>query len=245
MMKYFLTVLTAVFLAGAVSADAPDKAIVDAISKRLHKPQMGLKVSSVKHSSIPSLYEVGFANGLVVFATATGGHFIAGDMFAVQGDELSNLSELRREAERRQVLAGIPQQEMIVYPAKGVKKASITVFTDVTCGYCRKLHREVPALNANGVEVRYLAWPRGGMRSEGYRLLTTAWCADDAPATLTKLKNREQVTPEVCEGNPVQRQFEIGRGMGVNATPTIILGNGKMIPGYLSAEQLLKELGIS
>lgn len=244
MIKPIMSVLVALLLAGTVNADVPSKAVIDAISKRLSKPEMALDVTSVKHSPIPAIYEVGFSNGLVVFATETGENFITGDMFSAKGGELTNLSELRREKKRSEVLATVPVEELIVFPAKGEKKASVTIFTDVTCYYCRELHKEVPLLNSKGVEVRYLAWPRGGMGSDGFRLLATAWCAEDGPAVLTKLKNSEDIKENVCAGNPVQQQFDLGREMGVNATPTIILDSGKMIPGYQPADKLLKQLGV-
>jgi thiol:disulfide interchange protein DsbC len=132
---------------------------------------------------------------------------------------------------------------MAVFPAQGNRKAVITVFTDVDCSYCRKLHLEVPRMNQMGVEVRYLAYPRGGLDSPGYAKLVTAWCSTDRPAALTRMKRGEQIPAKTCD-NPVARQYELGRLAGLTGTPAIVLEDGRMLAGYVSAEELGEVLGI-
>jgi thiol:disulfide interchange protein DsbC len=102
----------------------------------------------------------------------------------------------------------------------------------------------VPELNKRGVEVRYLAYPRSGVGSESYRQLASAWCAEDPQDTLTRLKNREVVADNVCKGNPVAAQYELGGKLGVRGTPAIITESGQMIPGYQSADDLIATLGL-
>jgi thiol:disulfide interchange protein DsbC len=118
------------------------------------------------------------------------------------------------------------------------------VFTDVSCFYCQKLHKEVPELNRRGVEVRYLAYPRQGIGSPGFRQLASAWCADDRQTTLTRLKNREELPENVCPGNPIAEQFELGQQLGVRGTPAIVTSAGEMLPGYRSADDLIGLLGV-
>ena len=135
--------------------------------------------------------------------------------------------------------------EQIVFPAEGGEAvAHITVFTDVSCFYCQKLHKEVPELNRRGVEVRYLAYPRQGIGSPGFRQLASAWCADNRQDTLTRLKNRENLDENVCPGNPIASQFALGQALGVRGTPAIILPDGEMIPGYRKADDLVSSLGL-
>jgi len=116
--------------------------------------------------------------------------------------------------------------------------------TDVSCFYCQKLHKEVPELNKRGVEVRYLAYPRSGLSSPGFRQLATAWCAGDRQNALTRLKNQQPVTENVCAENPIAAQYQLGQQMGVRGTPALITETGVMIPGYQSADDLIVTMGL-
>lgn len=228
----------------ARAADPVDAAVLEKLRAALDNPAMGLKVDTVVRSDVPGMYEVQFSNGPMVYATADGSHFIVGDLFAVTADGFVNLAEQRRDGQRMEQLEGVSVDDMIVFAAEGETRAHVTVFTDVTCFYCQKLHREVPELNRRGVEVRYLAYPRAGVGSDGYRQLASAWCADNPQDALTRLKNRETVPDNVCPGNPITDQYVLGQAMGVRGTPAIITETGRMIPGYQSADDLMVSLGL-
>ena len=245
--KRLATMLVGCFMGASVvfAAEAVDPAVEKALRAKLDNPAVGLTVASVATSELPGMYEVQFENGPTVYATADGGYFLVGDLFAVRSEGFVNLAEQRRDALRVEQLASVSTEEMIVFPAEGDTRAHITVFTDATCFYCQKLHREVPELNKRGVEARYLAYPRAGVGSDGYRQLATAWCAEDPQDTLTRLKNREQVADDVCPGNPVNSQYELGQVLGVRGTPAIITETGRMIPGYQSADDLMVTLGLN
>jgi thiol:disulfide interchange protein DsbC len=240
------TALTLLALATFAQAGAPvDKAISDKISAALNSPAMGLKVASVETSEVPGMYEVQFEAGPMVYATEDGRYFILGDLFQVNNGQFVNLAEKRRDGERVAQLEALDTGDMIVFPAQGETRAHITVFTDVTCFYCQKLHKEVPELNKRGVEVRYLAYPRSGADSAGYRQLVGAWCSENPQDTLTRLKNKEAVPVKQCDDNPVQEQYQLGQEMGVRGTPAMITETGQMIPGYQSADQLMVTLGLN
>ena len=183
------TMLVGCFLGATVvfAAEAVDPAVEKALRAKLDNPAVGLKVGSVAASELPGMYEVQFENGPMVYATADGGYFLVGDLFAVRGEGFINLAEQRRDSLRVEQLASVSTDEMIVFAAEGETRAHITVFTDATCFYCQKLHQEVPELNKRGIEVRYLAYPRAGVGSEGYRQLATAWCAAYPHDTLSRL----------------------------------------------------------
>ncbi len=237
--------LMMVFSASLALAGAPvSKEVFDKLKASLDSPAMGLAVASVVTSEMPGMYEVQFDNGPVVYATADGRFFVLGDLFQVDSGMYVNLSEQRRDGERLATLQGMDEKDMIVFAPEGEARAEITVFTDVTCFYCQKLHREVPELNKRGVKVRYLAFPRGGVDSPGYRQLVGAWCAEDPQGTLTALKNKEPVPISSCDPNPVAEQYQIGQELGVRGTPAMITGTGQMIPGYQSADQLMVTLGL-
>jgi thiol:disulfide interchange protein DsbC len=227
-------------------AGAPvDKAQLEKLRAVLEVPSMGLTVGSVKTSEIPGLYEVQFTNGPLVYSTAQGDYFILGDLFSVGPEGYVNLAEKRRDGERVAKLDAVAEDDMIVFSPEGEPRAYITVFTDVTCFYCQKLHKEVPELNKRGVEVRYLAYPRAGVGSAGFNQLASAWCADNPQETLTKLKNKQSVPEKVCPENPIAAQYQLGQELGVRGTPAIITQSGQMIPGYQSADELVVTLGLN
>jgi len=237
-------VALAVGAALAMAAEPVDEALVEKLSSALAVPAMGLKVESVRTSEIPGMYEVQFSNGPIVYSTSTGDHFILGDMYATGPDGFVNLGEKRRDAERLEAIAAVDPNDMIIFSPEGETRAHVTVFTDVTCFYCQKLHKEVPELNKRGVEVRYLAYPRAGVGSDAFRQLATAWCAADRQTTLTRLKNRETLEENVCAGNPVAEQYRLGQQLGVRGTPALVTAEGQMIPGYQSVDDLMVTLGL-
>jgi thiol:disulfide interchange protein DsbC len=229
----------------ALSGEPVDKAQLEKMKAALENPATGLQVDSAQTSEVPGMFEVQFTNGPLVYATADGSYFIVGDLYSVGPDGFVNLAEQRRDAERAQLLAAVEEKDMIIFSPEGETRAHISVFTDVTCFYCQKLHQEVPELNKRGIEVRYLAYPRAGADSDGFRKLATAWCADDRQETLTRLKAKKSVDEKVCEENPVAEQYQLGAQMGVRGTPAIVTQDGRLIPGYQSADQLLVSLGLN
>jgi thiol:disulfide interchange protein DsbC len=224
----------------ALAADAPEVII----KRELEAARPDVKVQSVILSEVPGLYAVQFTNGPQVYATPDGKFFVLGDLFQVQAKGFVNLAEKKRDGDRAKLLAGLKPEDMVVFKAKGQRKAVITIFTDVDCGYCRKLHQEVPQLNAMGIEVRYLAYPRAGIGSETYQKMVTVWCAKDRAAAMTKFKNGESVPISTCKNNPVAMEYELGDKMGVNGTPALIKADGELIPGYMPAAELAQALGV-
>ena len=214
------------------------------IAAKLHQARPDLKVSGVKPSVAPGLYEIQLADGPVLYATADGDFFVLGDLFAVNIDGIVNLAELQRDTERKELMASVDREDMIIFSPDGETRAAVAVFTDVDCFYCQKLHKEVPALNEAGIEVRYLAYPRAGVGSESYRKIASAWCAKNPRDAITKLKNRQSIADNVCPGNPVADQYMLGQKAGVRGTPALVLESGEMVPGYLSAQDLATRLGI-
>ncbi|MFT7289301.1 MAG: thiol:disulfide interchange protein DsbC [Halieaceae bacterium] len=244
LLSLFALVVASVPLAAQPPGAAVDPAIEATLRQRLNLPGIGLGVKSVEPSELKGMYRVQLEQGPAVYSTENGEFFIVGDLYTVGASGLVNLAEKRRAVERQVAVEAVPTEQQIVFAAEGETRAHITVFTDVSCFYCQKLHKEVPELNRRGVEVRYLAYPRQGIASEGFRQLASAWCADDRPTTLTRLKNREEVPENVCAGNPIAAQFDLGQKLGVRGTPAIITATGELIPGYRSADDLVGVLGL-
>ena len=200
-------------------SSAAEESVEASIAAKLQQARPDLKVDSVRPSVATGLYEVTLAAGPVVYATADGDFFVLGDLFAVNIEGLTNLSEKQRDLARKELLAEVKAEDMIIFSPEGEVKGQVTVFTDVDCFYCQKLHREVPAMNEAGIEVRYLAYPRAGVGSDAYRKIASAWCAENPRQAITALKNRQQIPENVCPGNPVAEQFMLGQKAGVRGTP--------------------------
>ncbi len=215
------------------------------IVSRLGEAVPGLKISSVNPSPIPGVYEVESNNPQSIYISADGQFFVPGDIFQVKDGRITNLAEKRREVSRSEFIGNIPEAQQVVFAPKDNKvKAKVTVFTDIDCGYCRKLHLEVPKMNALGIQINYMAFPRAGIGSSSYDKLVSVWCADDQQDAMTYAKTGKVPPPLTCE-NPVAAQYELGQNIGITGTPAIVTEEGRLIPGYLPAEALANGLGIA
>ena len=214
----------------------------EAVRARLAELLPGMPVVDIGPSPLPGLYEVEMGDGSVLYANAEVSHVIAGDMYALTEAGPVNLAEVRRQERRRELLAAVDVSDTIVFAPKETK-AVVNVFTDVDCGYCRKLHQERGELADYGIEVRYLAYPRAGPGSETYENMVSAWCADDRQRAMTRLKQGEAVRAKTCE-NPVAEQYQLGAVVGVSGTPTLVTPSGELIPGYMPAAELARRLGV-
>jgi thiol:disulfide interchange protein DsbC len=213
------------------------------LSDNLSQSIPGLVIKSVEKTKMDGLFQVETTSGEILFSSADGRYFVTGDMYSTGNNELVNLSEAKRENQRAQKISVIPDDQKIIFPAKGEIKGKIAVFTDIDCGYCRKLHKEVPELNAMGIEVSYLAFPRAGVNSESYNKYVSAWCADDKLVALTDAKNGKALEAKVC-ANPISTQDNLGKEIGISGTPAIILQSGSLIPGYINAQRIGQALGL-
>ena len=191
---------------------------------------------SIKPSAIPNIYEVMYGTE-VVYVTADGKYFIAGDL--IDMDSRKNLTEVAKRSVVKDLLHK-KDNKPVVFKAKD-EKYKLTVFTDIDCPYCAKLHREVPELNKKGVTVEYLMFPRAGLASNSYKKAVSMWCADDQQQAMTDAKARKPIPEKTCD-NPVADQYNLGGEIGVNGTPALITASGRMIPGYVPANRLVKML---
>ncbi|MCB1690022.1 MAG: DsbC family protein [Halioglobus sp.] len=244
-LKSVLVVICALAAQIAVGGEPLAPAQLEKLRAAMEAPGTGLKVLSAQTSEIPGLYEVELDEGPLVYATLKGDYFIVGDLYSVTKDGYVNLADQRRDKQRVAELAKIKKEDMIIFSPEGETRAYVSVFFDDTCYYCQKLHHEVPELNKNGVEVRYLAYPRAGVGSDAFKQLASAWCAENPQETLNKLVAKTAVPENICEGNPIAAQYKLGQDLGVRGTPAIITQTGQMIPGYRTAAELMGDLGLN
>jgi len=225
--------------AGEVSSERKARILA---SLRSARPD--LSYGDIQASPIPGIAVLQVENGPLLYVYNDGEFFFDGDLYQVGKGRFINIKEQALTAVRKDLLDEIPLADMIVFSPTVPVQGVINVFTDVDCGYCRKLHQEVPELNAMGIEVRYLAFPRAGIGSASYKKIASAWCADEPGQALTALKNGKEIEQNVCADNPVAKQYKLGQKMGVNGTPAIVLADGSLLPGYRPAAELAKVLGI-
>jgi thiol:disulfide interchange protein DsbC len=228
-----LAILIAAVLISPVAA-AADASIPDAVLATGSKLIPDFSESNVKVSPVSGLYEITMGPRLL-YVSADGRYIIRGDVIDIEGGE--NVSETARKRARIDAVNGLGEDSMIVFAPQDVER-TITVFTDVTCPYCAKLHNEVGQLNKAGIKVRYLAFPRAGVPSPVYDQMVSVWCADDQQKAMTDAKARRPVEPKKCD-NPVAEHFQMGQLVGVGGTPTIVLEDGTIVSGYVPAIKLI------
>jgi len=192
--------------------------------------------SSIMQSVIPNMYQVMYGTE-VVYVSSDGKYFLAGDLINMKTRE--NMSDVAKESVRRGILDK-QDNRPVVFKAKDEKHV-LTVFTDIDCPYCAKFHREVPELNAKGITIEYLMFPRAGLKSASFDKAVSMWCADDKKQSMTDAKERKPIATKTCD-NPIAAQYNLGVEVGVTGTPALITSTGKLIPGYMPADRLAKML---
>ncbi len=245
--KILMISLLTMLASNTFGADAD---VESRLKEALESALSGMVVESIQPAGVDDLYEVTFRDGPTIVAHESGSYFFVGDLFSVLENGVVNITEMRRNSERAKLMASVKDSDATIFMPEGEVKAVISVFTDTTCYYCRKLHAEVPRLNELGVEVRYLAYPRYGLKPaeknrRGLDELVSTWCSQDRAATLTAYKNNESRPLKTCTSTLVAEQFNLGRAVGVSGTPAIVLETGELIPGYKTADQLAEILGIT
>ena len=210
------------------AAEADDR---DAIFERFP----GLTDNNLRPTPIPGLYEM-VLDGRVLYVSADGRYVLQGDLFDV--DEEVNLTESSRSTARLDAVNSVSESSMIVFEPENALH-TITVFTDIDCGYCRKLHRQIGEYNAEGIRVRYLFFPRSGPNTESWAKADHVWCAADRNTAMTRAKAGEDVVSDDCGATPVDQHYKLGKTLGIRGTPAIITESGDLIPGYIPPADLV------
>lgn len=236
----FAALAGACAMAPAIAAEAGvgDQAVRARISEVVKRVNPDLEVGDISRTPVNGIREV-VINGQILYFTEDGRYMLQGEL--VDMGKGVSLTEQRREAVRAGVLSQLTDDDFLVYPAKGERKHSITVVTDIDCPYCRKFHQHMDEMNGLGIEVRYLLMPRAGVASPSYVKAVNVWCAENPREAMTAAKQGKPVPTKTCD-HPVDRHMAIAQQMGVNATPTSITGSGNVLPGYMAPKELLAKL---
>lgn len=223
---FWLLPLLAASISGFAHAD--DAAIKQSLAK------LGVQGADIQSAPVAGMKTVLTDSG-VLYVTEDGKHVIQGPLYDVSGAQPINVTN--------QLLTGklnALEKEMIIYKAPKEQHV-ITVFTDITCGYCHKLHEEISDYNALGITVRYLAFPRQGLQSQAGSDMKSIWCAKDRNKAFDAAMKGGNVAPASCDIN-LANHYNLGVQFGVQGTPAIVLSNGTMIPGYQGPKEMKQML---
>ena len=233
-MNFRLFFLILIFF--ATSAIAND-ALKKEFQKSLSRLSSDFEISDVKETPIKGIYQVTIGPD-VIYMSRDGNYVLKGEILDIGNRR--NLTEDFHAQKRINLLNTIADGEYIEFSSTKTKN-HIYVFTDVDCGYCRKLHRDVPELNSMGIAVRYLAYPRAGVDSIIGEEMRNVWCAENRQKALTTSKNRQPIEVKICDA-PIARHHALGRELGVTGTPAIFLENGRKLPGYIPPDELYEQI---
>jgi len=197
-----------------------------------------IEAKDINKSPVAGWYTIQ-KGAVIAYISADGRYLLQGDLIDLERSV--NMSEVARNETRRELLATVKDDEVIKFSPVD-KKYSVSVFTDVECTYCRRLHSQINEYLADGIEVRYLMYPRNGPTSRAWTTAEQVWCASDRNSALTAAKNDQKFASTKCDASIVERQYLMGHEIGLSGTPAIVLEDGTLISGYLPPDQLRARL---
>jgi len=230
------------FAALGATSESPSSSVVEQITTKMKS--LKIPVDAVNKSAVEGLYEV-ISEGDIYYINEDATHLLYGSIYDLDNQMVNITEQKKAQLSKAKVAKNIDkitafEKDMIVFKAPDEKHV-VTVFTDPTCSYCQKLHSEMKDYNKLGITIRYLAFPRAGIDSSTYRTMVSIWCSPEPAEAMNMAKKRREIPFETCE-NTVKEQYELGRLLGINGTPSLILEDGSLAPGYLPAARLLQLL---
>jgi len=234
-MRHFTTIISGLLLAAPLAALAQDD--YSAVEERIRKLAPNVKSIAISETPIEGILMVQ-VGGDIVYTTSDAKYLIQGRV--VNMDTREDLTETAKSEVRRELIASVDATKQITFSPEE-PDYELMVFTDIDCGYCRKLHAQMEQYNEHGIAINYMAYPRAGIGSRSYEKAVSVWCAEDQQAALTLAKLGGDPDPQQCE-NPIAEQYQLGMALGVTGTPALLTADGTLIPGYVPPEQLRDRL---
>ncbi|MBA53659.1 MAG: protein-disulfide isomerase [Pseudomonadales bacterium] len=243
MFRVIMMVVAVVLTLPTMAIAATDQEVIKGTFS-IRFPQV--KITNIEKTGVSGIYQVETTSGELLYVSSDAKFIFTGDLLNIAGDATVNVSENYRSDKRVDALKALKDEDLVVYPAKE-EKGEVLVFTDTSCGYCRKFHTEISQMNELGITVKYVAWPRYGLQSPAGQTMVNVWCSNDREAAMSKAKSNEPVSApagKVCEQNTIQDQINLGHQIGVRGTPAVFALDGRQLGGYMKAGQLAQQLGI-
>lgn len=236
---FFSTCIRLTAIAAAVFAFSPvgaaeDSAQLDEVRQKVGEMFDSIDPGDVKASPVDGWYTIQ-KGSVVAYISGDGRYLLQGDMIDL--DDQINLTEVARTDARRELMATITDDQVITFSPADVK-FSVSIFTDTECTYCRRLHSQIEDYMAQGIEVRYLLYPRNGPASRAWNTAEDVWCATDRQNALTMAKLDRKFDTAACDSSTIQDHYVIGRDVGLSGTPAIVFDDGTLIAGYVPPDQL-------
>lgn len=224
--------------AAVCAADSPESGdgAADAAAHIAQLREKYAQADEVLPTPVPGLYELRF--GYRIAYVDASGQFAfmgSGDLQDVSNGE--NLTEARRTALRRGLVESLDEWDTLDFLPEDIRH-ELLVFTDVDCGYCRRLHQQMAEYHELGIGIRYMAFPRSGPDTDTWSTMQSIWCAKNRPAALTRAKAGGFVRKQRCDSSSVERHYDLGRDIGLTGTPALVTPDGRMIPGYVPPGRL-------
>ncbi|HPF73839.1 MAG: DsbC family protein [Rhodanobacteraceae bacterium] len=236
MSRFLIGALIGVISCAAIAGDATS-AKEEKIRAAIQSLVPGATIDSIADAVIPGLVEVQ-VSGQVAYVSEDGKYLFQGSIYDINGKK--DLTEASRAEVRQTALKDFGKDKRIIFsPAN--PKHTVTVFTDIDCGYCRKLHDQIADYNAQGIAIEYMFFPRAGVGSASFDKAVDVWCAADRRDALTEAKAGGEPVKAECP-NPVEAEYALGQRIGVNGTPAIFTADGTQIGGYVPPEQMRARL---
>ena len=234
-----ITLLAALAFTTVAVAQADDAdAELEQVRQKVGEMFEMLGPEDVKVSPVDGWYTI-HKGSVIAYISADGRYLLQGDL--IELDLQANLTENLRNETRRDLMAGVGDEQTILFSPEEVKY-SVSVFTDVDCTYCRRLHSQIEEYLAHGIAVRYFMYPRNGPASRAWNTMEDVWCASDRQTALTMAKLDRDFETNKCDASTVQDHYVMGRDVGLTGTPAIVLEDGTLISGYLAPDQLIATL---
>ncbi|ASJ75045.1 DsbC family protein [Granulosicoccus antarcticus] len=230
----FRSLIAFIVISMAISSHALAESSIDEVKERISEKLPGISVTSLVKSELPGLFEL-VTDGQIYYVDESAEYLVDGSLIRLSDRE--NMTDARLGGIQMALINEVGEENMLVYEPETPSNRSITVFTDISCGYCRRLHGEIDTLLDAGVKVRYLLFPRAGLGSQGHKDLESVWCADDPQAAMTNAKSGGKVEPKSCD-NPIEMHVALAERLGLRGTPLIYTDSGVKIPGYREAAVL-------
>lgn len=233
----FIAALLAGLFMASTFADEPDEKKFNAVEEKLRTLVPNAQTIAISETPIEGVLQVQI-NSDIVYVTEDAQYLLQGQIMDI--DSRENLTDRAKSGIRMTLLTDLDRDQQITFAPQD-SKYDLLVFTDIDCGYCRKLHNQMAEYNEEGIAIHYLAFPRAGIGSASFDKFVSVWCADDQKTALTLAKNGTDPEPKACP-NPVAEQYNLGQAIGVTGTPSMVTSDGTMIPGYMPPAQLRQRL---
>lgn len=237
--KWLAVSLALGLLLGLGSAAAQQPAAAGSADPRAAiAKQLGAHPDDLRTTPIQGIYE--YTKGTeIAYVTVDGKYAISGDLYDLKAND--DLTEQHRRELRVKLIAAVPEDQMLIFSPKD-PKYTVTVFTDVDCQYCRKLHSQIAEYNRLGIRVRYLLYPRTGPNTVSWTKAEQVWCSADRNDALTRAKLGQELKSKPCTENPVARTYALGQDFALQGTPAIVMADGDLLPGYVPPDVLAQHL---